>query len=406
MCTDSLAEENATLTKAVVDTDVLRTSNRQLQAEIGTLRAEASRTRAELQEATLVADKRVARIKAEHAAAAHEYDTLQRQSKFLQSELRSATDANAVLQRDLTQAETKIVALEAKAAETSRSLQKLHTTDMQRFSDAERAWDEERCAMLARLEEHEQALASTSAKYRTDLEEAALESSTRLRDVENVHADTVRGLEARCGELKARIASLEMAADEASKDFASRLNEATYTVIAARGEATRADADVRILKQEVSRMKEELAAADGRIAVARDEASSARDSLHAERGERTNEKLRAETAIGKLRSENARERELRSLANGDLDACREKLRLERALRAKDRKEFRAEVARQKRQRRQLKETTKAALNELVSAVDIHQVSVAEERKREKIFTEIDNIRQRQANYLAPMGVSM
>ena len=53
-----------------------------------------------------------------------------------------------------------------------------------------------------------------------------------------------------------------------------------------------------------------------------------------------------------------------------------------------------------RQRKQLKETTRAALSELVSAVDVHQSTVAEERKREKLFAEIENIRSRQANYLA------
>lgn len=380
---------------------MLRTSNRQLSTEVEALRAEASRTRAELEEAGLVADKRVARLKAEHAEAAHEYDTVLRQSKFLQSELRVTTDANAALQRDLGHAESKIVALEAKASEASRSLLRLNGTEMQRFNDAEKAWDEERRALTAKIDEREQALATSSSKYRASLEEAALESSRRLREVEKVHADTTRGFESKCAELKARVSSLEVAADDTAKHFMTRLQEATHDIIAARGDATRASADASTLQKEVSRVKEELAAAEGRIRVARDEATLARDSLHAERGERADEKLRTESALGKLGAEVAMEREARSLANNTLDACREKLRLERALRAKDRKEFRAELTRQRRQRRQLKETTKAALDELVSAVDIHRISVTEERKREKMFAEIDSVRRRQAQYLSP-----
>ena len=379
---------------------MLELSTRQLSSELDKLRGEYERVSSSLEDAELAAEQRVARVRAEYAASAQEHETVHRQCRHLESELRAAAEANGSLQRELAGAEARIASLEARAAESSRSVESMHASEMQRYTEAEQSWEAERQALFRELDEQRRALASAASSYRDELERASVESSARLREVEGVHHDTVLSLEKRCAELKARILSLEGAAGDASKDFVSRLHEATNSVAAARGEAARAESEAVVLRREVERAKETCATAEARVAVAREEAASSLDALHAERRAWGEERLRAEGVLGQLRSEMARERELRSAAARDLDECREQLGAARAQRAKDRKDFKAELLRQRRQRKQLKETTRAALSELVSAVDVHQSTVAEERKREKLFAEIENIRSRQANYLA------
>lgn len=395
-----MSREHGALQKKVGQMEVLEMSNRQLTSEIDRLRSEYEHASSRLDDAELTTEKRVARVKAEFAASAQEHEVVHRRCKFLETELRTACEANGNLQRDLAAAEARIVSLEARAAESSRSIDSMHTSDMHRYSEAEKAWEVERQSLFRDLEEQRQALATATSTYRDDLERASLESSTRLRELEDVHHQTVLSLEKRCAEFKARILSLETASGDASKDFVVRLHEATNSVAAARSDAARAESEAAILRQEVLRTKEMCAMAEGRVAVARDEAAKSLDALHAERRAWIDERLRAEGLVGQLRSEVARERELRSTATKGLDDCREQLGAVKAQRAKDRKEYKAELLRQRRQRRQLKETTRAALNELVSAVDVQQITVAEERKREKLFAEIENIRNRQAHYLS------
>ena len=351
------------------------------------------------QDAGLLSDKKIARIKAEHAAESHEFDTLQRRIKFLQSELRTANEANGVSQKSLAIAESRISTLELKMGESSRNIQTIQSKELERRAQAESAWNEERQTFLKELEVRDKILSSTSSRYRQEVESAAIESSKRIRDLESVHSETVHELEERCAELKAKISSIEHSSSEAYKEFMTQLNDAHNAANLAKSNASRAEIECDRLRKDVLRLAEGQSTAEGQVAVVRAEARAALDTLHKEQGSRADERVRSEHTIGKLNAEIAREREMRNLANKDLDTCREELRNEKALRVRDRKEYKDSLLKQRQQRRQLKRTTKVALNQLISAVDSHQYSLAEERKREKLFSEIEIMRKRQSNYL-------